>query len=118
MQRLPEAADRLLNRFGALTRQMGEDLNLERFYFLGSGLRYGLASEVSLKMKEMSLSHSEPFPFLEFRHGPMSMVNERTLLIGLLSERNQAQEQAVLDEMQARGGADPLPGRAAGRRHV
>jgi glucosamine--fructose-6-phosphate aminotransferase (isomerizing) len=103
MQRLPEAADRLLNRFGARTRQMGEDLNLERFYFLGSGLRYGLASEVSLKMKEMSLSHSEPFPFLEFRHGPMSMVNERTLLIGLLSERNQAQEQAVLDEMQARG---------------
>ncbi len=103
MQRLPEAADRLLNRFGSLARQIGENLNLERFYFLGSGMRYGLASEVSLKMKEMSLSHSEPFPFLEFRHGPMSMVNEQTLLIGLLSERNHSQEQAVLDEMQARG---------------
>ncbi len=103
MQRLPEAAERLLNQFGALARQLGQNLNLERFYFLGSGMRYGLASEVSLKMKEMSLSHSEPFHFLEFRHGPMSMVNEQTLLIGLLSERNQSQEQAVLDEMQARG---------------
>ncbi len=103
MHRLPEAADRLLNRFGSLVRQLGQNLNLERFYFLGSGMRYGLASEVSLKMKEMSLSHSEPFHFLEFRHGPMSMVNEQTLLIGLLSERNQSQEQAVLDEMRARG---------------
>jgi glucosamine--fructose-6-phosphate aminotransferase (isomerizing) len=62
-----------------------------------------LACELSLKMKEMSLSHSEPFHFMEFRHGPMSMVTPSTLLIGLLSEQNRAQEQAVLDEMAQRG---------------
>ncbi|RMG65835.1 MAG: SIS domain-containing protein [Chloroflexi bacterium] len=104
IQRLPEAAAGLIERYAPLARQLGEDLSLERFYFLGSGVRYGLASEASLKMKEMSLSHSEPFPFLEFRHGPMSMVNGQTLLIGLLSEQAQAQEQKVLDEMQALGG--------------
>lgn len=103
MQRLPEAGERLIGRYQALAQALGEDLSLERFYFLGSGLRYGLAREASLKMKEMSLSHSEPFPFLEFRHGPMSMVNEQTLLVGLLSDSNRSHEEQVLTEMEARG---------------
>jgi glutamine---fructose-6-phosphate transaminase (isomerizing) len=41
--------------------------------------------------------------FLEFRHGPMSMVNERTLVVGLLSETARAEELAVLREMRALG---------------
>lgn len=104
MQRLPELGERLIQRYHSLAQTVGNDLSLERFYFLGGGLRYGLAREVSLKMKEMSLSHSEPFPFLEFRHGPMSMVNAQTLLFGLLSDENRSHEQAVLNEMQALGG--------------
>jgi glucosamine--fructose-6-phosphate aminotransferase (isomerizing) len=35
-------------------------------------------------MKEMSLSHSEPFHFMEFRHGPMSMVTDTTAIVGLV----------------------------------
>jgi glucosamine--fructose-6-phosphate aminotransferase (isomerizing) len=52
----------------------------------------------------MTLTHSEPFHFLEFRHGPMSMVNEKAVVVGMLSERNFSHEQAVLNEMQALGG--------------
>lgn len=100
MQRLPEATERILQKYALLAQELGEDPNLERFYFLGSGMRYGLASEASLKLKEMSLSHSEPFHFLEFRHGPMSMVNQQTLLIGLLSDSNYSQEQALLAEIE------------------
>jgi glutamine---fructose-6-phosphate transaminase (isomerizing) len=54
-------------------------------------------------MKEMTLSHSEPFHFMEFRHGPKSMVNENTLMIGLVSEENYSQEQAVLNDMKKQG---------------
>jgi len=64
---------------------------------------YGLACEAMLKMKEMSLSYSEAYHMLEFRHGPMSMVNERTLVAGLLSDQAGAQETAVLRDMRARG---------------
>ena len=76
---------------------------LDRFYFLGSGPRYGLACELSLKMKEMSLSHSEPFHFLEFRHGPKSMLTPNTRMVGLVSEANRVHELAVLDEMRQHG---------------
>jgi glucosamine--fructose-6-phosphate aminotransferase (isomerizing) len=100
---LPPVGRRLLTEYEPLAQQLGRDPEIERFYFLGSGPRYGLASELSLKMKEMSLSHSEPFNFMEFRHGPQSMVNAQTLMIGLRSEENRAQENAVLEEMRARG---------------
>ena len=55
-------------------------------------------------MKEMTLTHSEPFHFLEFHHGPMSMVNQNAVVIGMLSELNINREKAVLNEMQALGG--------------
>lgn len=90
--------------FEALAREVGENLNYDRFYFLGSGIRYGLACEVNLKMKEMTLTHSEPFHFLEFRHGPMSMVNENAVVVGMVSELNARHEKAVLEEMENLGG--------------
>ena len=104
MGALPVAGRRLLATYEGTAQQLGQDLNLDRFYFLGSGPRYGLACEVNLKMKEMTLTHSEPFHFLEFRHGPMSMVNNRAAVIGLLSDENRPHEQAVLDEMRKLGG--------------
>jgi glucosamine--fructose-6-phosphate aminotransferase (isomerizing) len=56
-----------------------------------------------LKLKEMSLTSSEAFHFLEFRHGPKSMVDERTLVVGLLSDAARELEMAVLREMQELG---------------
>jgi len=90
--------------YESTARQIGENLDFDRFYFLGSGIRYGLACEVNLKMKEMTLTHSEPFHFLEFRHGPMSMVNEKAVVVGLVSDSNFSHEKAVLNEMRDFGG--------------
>lgn len=104
MLALPEVGQRLIKDFGPEAYKIGKDLNFDRFYFLGSGTRYGLACEISLKMKEMSLTHSEPFHFLEFRHGPKSMVNENTVVVGFLSDANFGHEKAVLNEVKALGG--------------
>jgi glucosamine--fructose-6-phosphate aminotransferase (isomerizing) len=104
MHNLPEIGDSLIKKYEPIAKEYGENLDLDRFYFLGSGARYGLASEANLKMKEMSLTHSEPFYFLEFRHGPMSMVNENAAVIGLLSEKNRSYEEDVLIEMKTLGG--------------
>ncbi len=103
LRHLPAAGALLLENAQPLLSQLGSEPSLDRFYFLGSGPRYGLAAELSLKMKEMSLSHSEPFHFLEFRHGPKSMAGPTTLVVGLRSESQRRREAAVLDEMQAMG---------------
>jgi glutamine---fructose-6-phosphate transaminase (isomerizing) len=104
MSGLPKAGDRLIEEYESFAKETGENLNFDRFYFLGSGIRYGLACEVNLKMKEMTLTHSEPFYFLEFRHGPMSMVNQNAVVIGMVSESNFDHERTVLNEMHALGG--------------
>jgi glutamine---fructose-6-phosphate transaminase (isomerizing) len=104
MRKLPDIGTRLLANYEPLAREFGQNLGFDRFYFLGSGGRYGLACEVNLKMKEMTLTHSEAFHFLEFRHGPMSMVNEKAVVVGLVSDKNLKHELAVLNEMQVLGG--------------
>jgi glucosamine--fructose-6-phosphate aminotransferase (isomerizing) len=65
-----------------------------------------------LKMKEMSLTSAEAFHTMEFRHGPKSMVDDKTLIVALLDRRN-ASEIAVVDEMRVLGATtitlSPLP---------
>lgn len=104
MQKLPVVGNSVIGKYESFAKELGENLDFDRFYFLGSGIRYGLACEVNLKMKEMTLTHSEPFHFLEFRHGPMSMVNEKTVVVGMLSDVNRAHEAKVLSEMKRLGG--------------
>ncbi|MBN1934149.1 MAG: SIS domain-containing protein [Anaerolineae bacterium] len=104
LSRLPDALTGIVARAGDLPQRLGENLDLQRFFFLGNGALYGLACEAMLKTKEMSLSYAEAFHTLEFRHGPMSMVNEHSLVVGLLSDVGLAQELKVLQDMQALGG--------------
>ncbi len=119
VQALPALAARLIATYAALAEQLGREQRLQRFVFLGSGTRYGLACEAMLKMKEMSLSPSEAFHFLEFRHGPKSVVGPDMLVVGLLGQDAREQEAAVLTEVREMGartlvlaeeqGRSPLP---------
>lgn len=100
---LPATLAPLLDRHASAMEALGADLTIDRFYFLGSGIRYGLACELSLKMKEMTLSHSEPFHFMEFRHGPKSMITPDALVVALVSAERRGDDMAVVADMQALG---------------
>ena len=102
---LPEACQSLLDSCGQLARALGEEAQISKFFFLGAGALYGVACEAMLKMKEMSLSHSEAFHPLEFRHGPMSLVSADSLVIGLIGADAARQEVRVLQEMADMGAA-------------
>lgn len=52
----------------------------DRFVFLGSSSSYPAALEASLKIQEMSLSTSEAYHTLEYRHGPKATADDRTLI--------------------------------------
>jgi glucosamine--fructose-6-phosphate aminotransferase (isomerizing) len=103
LHRLPATLAPLLADYAERMEALGADLTIDRFYFLGSGIRYGLACELSLKMKEMTLSHSEPFHFMEFRHGPKSMITPNALVVALVSDERRRDDMAVVDDMQALG---------------
>ncbi|MGC8874963.1 MAG: SIS domain-containing protein [Chloroflexia bacterium] len=105
MEALPVLCRDLLPGYASLATQIARGGGAERFFWLGSGPRYGLACELSLKMKEMALSPSEAFHFLEFRHGPKSVVAPGVLVVGLCSSAHASYEQAVLQEVKALGGS-------------
>jgi glucosamine--fructose-6-phosphate aminotransferase (isomerizing) len=86
-----------------LVSNIGTEVGFQRFFFLGSGSKYGLACEAMLKMKEMSLSYAEAYHFLEFRHGPMSMVDSTSLVVGLIGHNRSDRELDVLQDMQQLG---------------
>ncbi len=97
-----DSADMIL-RAEEQSKQYIDVERFDRFFYLGAGPRYGVACEAMLKMKEMSQTYAEAYHPLEFRHGPKAMVNERTVVIGLLDGPNYESELAVLNDMEALG---------------
>ncbi len=51
-----------------------------QFSFLGDGWTVGLANEAALKLREASQTWTESYPAMEFRHGPISIVDERSVV--------------------------------------
>lgn len=103
LEKLPPSLDHLIERVDDFPRQLGEDESLQRFFFLGGGPYYGLACEAMLKTKEMTRSWAEAFHPLEFRHGPMSVVDDHSLVVCLVSDSEQEAEARVMRDMQKLG---------------
>lgn len=51
-----------------------------QYVFLGRGAGAALASEAALKIREAAQAWSEAYPSLEFRHGPISVITDETLV--------------------------------------
>jgi len=100
---MPELAAPTLERTPDQIREFVAGHSFADYVCLGHGPYYGLACEYGLKIMEMSLSFSQVFHSLEFRHGPKSVVTPATLLIFLLSEQGYQAECDLLDEMKSLG---------------
>ncbi len=104
-----KAADHMAKRI------VGEHPELNLFITLGQGINYGIANECMNKMKEMSLSNSEAYYTLEYRHGPMSLVDDRTMIILLGNEDTVDGDKKLLEEMKRYGAVILAAGAKAGQ---
>ncbi|WP_274307927.1 SIS domain-containing protein [Solibacillus daqui] len=89
---------------GEPLKQVTEDKNKTRFIFLGSGAYNGLAKEATLKLKEMTQTECESYSNLEFRHGPISIVDNETVIILFTQKETQNFDQALIKDIQKLGG--------------
>lgn len=53
---------------------------IEQFVFLGRGVAAAIASEAALKYREILSTWTEAYPTMEYRHGPISAINSRSLV--------------------------------------
>lgn len=74
-------------------------------FFLGRGMDYAVSLEGSLKMKEISYIHSEAYAAGELKHGTISLIEEGTLTISILTQSDLFEKMVSnIVEVKSRGG--------------
>lgn len=97
-------AKEMLAQADAVAKQiMSEHKHLNLFITLGQGVNYGVANECMNKMKEMGIANSEAYYSLEYRHGPMSLVDENTLIILLGNDASTDYDSKLMEQMKSFG---------------
>lgn len=113
-QAIPGLCAQALAGLDCLARRMvAEHPETNLYITLGQGVFYGIANECMNKEKEMSLSNSEAYYTLEYRHGPMSLVDQHTLILQLASQNTGSYESKLLSEMKEKGAVAAVFGEKA-----
>lgn len=87
METLPEKMDRVLSDKERIQWFASKYANAQDMYFIGRGIDYAVSLEGSLKMKEISYVHSEAYAAGEIKHGPISLIEDGTLVIGICTDK-------------------------------
>ena len=88
LRRLPEQIELLLGSKEKIQRFANRYIVAKSIFFIGRGLDYSLSMEGSLKLKEISYLHSEAYAAGELKHGPISLIENGTLVMAALTQDN------------------------------
>jgi glucosamine--fructose-6-phosphate aminotransferase (isomerizing) len=78
--------------------------NIKNVFFIGRNLDYATALEGSLKFKEISYVHSEAYPAGELKHGTISLIEDGTLVIAIITQKKLVEKTiSNIKEVKARG---------------
>lgn len=98
---LPDTAQKLMEAVDAqVPRRLG---GRSHFVYLGGDHLYGVGLEGALKLMEMSQTFTQGFHPLEYRHGPISLVDERSVAVMLYRTDQREAEARLARELQDKG---------------
>ena len=101
---LPDKMERALEDKERIQWFASKHSNARDIFFIGRGLDYAICLEGSLKMKEISYIHSEAYAAGELKHGTISLVENGTLIIGVLTQQDRIEKTVSnMAECKARG---------------
>ncbi|MBR4457729.1 MAG: glutamine--fructose-6-phosphate transaminase (isomerizing) [Clostridia bacterium] len=98
---IPDKIRRVLEDKERLQWFSSKIVNSHDIFFIGRGLDYAISLEGSLKMKEISYIHSEAYAAGELKHGTISLIENNTLVIGVLTQ-SQLFEKTVSNMVECR----------------
>lgn len=97
---LAQAAEALLHPASTLPPDFHAKTHV---VFLGAGSQYGVALEGALKLQEMALTFTQAFHPGEYRHGPVSLIDQHSAVVMLYHPDTIADEARLVCELQAKG---------------
>lgn len=101
---LPEKVQSILDKKNSMQRFASSMAGKKDVFFIGRGVDYAICLEGSLKLKEISYIHSEAYAAGELKHGTISLIEDGTLVIGVLTQPDTIEKTASnLEETKTRG---------------
>ncbi len=88
VKEIPGKISVILNKNEEIASLAKKYFGYENIFFIGRNLDYAVCMEGSLKLKEISYIHSEAYAAGELKHGTISLVDDKTLVIAVSSQEN------------------------------
>lgn len=105
LYQLPRKVNRVLNKAERIKRLADKYVNSKNVFYVGRGLDYMVSMEGSLKLKEVAYVHSEPYAAGELKHGPIALIEDTTLVVGIVTQAELYDKTVSnLKEVKARNG--------------
>lgn len=86
LEKLPKQLKVLLDKTGFYKKLADAIYKNEDVFFMGRRIDYAISMEGSLKLKEVSYIHSDAYQAGELKHGTISLVNEGTIVFGIVTD--------------------------------
>lgn len=88
LSELPDKIQKIIDDKERLQWFASKQANAKDIFFVGRGIDYAISLEGSLKLKELSYIHSEAYAAGELKHGTISLIEDGTLVIGVLTQND------------------------------
>ena len=88
LSELPDKIQKIIDDKERLQWFASKQANAKDIFFVGRGIDYAISLEGSLKLKEISYIHSEGYAAGELKHGTISLIEDGTLVIGVLTQND------------------------------
>lgn len=80
---LPDKVGKVLEQADTIKELANKYINSKNVFYIGRGLDYAVSMEGALKLKEIAYLHAEPYAAGELKHGPIALIEDNSLLVGL-----------------------------------
>ena len=88
LQTIPDKIQRIIDDKERIQWFASKLVAAKDIFFVGRGIDYAIGLEGSLKMKEISYIHSEAYAAGELKHGTISLIEDQTPVIGVLTQND------------------------------
>ena len=85
LELIPSKVQKILDGKEVIQKFASKQFNKDKIFYIGRQFDSATAMESALKLKEVSYMHSESFPAGELKHGPIALLDPKTLVVAIAS---------------------------------
>ena len=106
LEKIPIFIKNVLKKEPEIRKKTQEFCKTQMYFMVGNGINYPSAKEFALKFKEITYMEAEAMTSGFFKHGTLSLIDERFRVFGLISPNSKKAElmKHHLEEIKARKG--------------